>query len=237
MTTGDPPYRFEIGDGYGLIVLLPSLNDCPWSDIEKVGSDVLERLKTEKYRGILVDLSPLQYMGSATVALIVRLWKAAKEQKKSMVVVNRDPMVLEVLQLAGLHKVWTIVETREDGFRALGVSGRGAGAASEGGKGIALLAVGMLAVVAAVAGVGLLLSKTTTVPAQPAFWTALGGALVGLAAGTVITLRDQETGRRLMGMVMVVAGLAVLLGALLNMPNPASSTGAPPVGAAEQSDA
>ncbi|MEX0717579.1 MAG: STAS domain-containing protein [Planctomycetaceae bacterium] len=234
MTTGDPPYRFEIGDGYGLIVLLPPLNDCPWSDIEKVGSDVLERLKTEKYRGIVVDLSPLQYMGSAMVALIVRLWKAAKERNKSMVVVNRDPMVLEVLQLAGLHKVWTIVETREEGFRELGVSGRAAGAASGGGKGVALLAVGMLAVVAAVAGVGLLLSKTTAVPAQPAFWTAAAGALVGLAAGTVITLRDQETGRRLMGVVMVVAGLAVLLAALLNMPSSADPSEAPAVGVAEK---
>ncbi|MEX0704844.1 MAG: STAS domain-containing protein [Planctomycetales bacterium] len=218
MTSRESPYRFESGDGYGLVVLLPALNECPWSDIEKIGSEILDGLKMANYRGLLVDLSPLEYMGSAMVALVVRLWKSVKQQNKSMVVVNRDPMVLEVLQLAGLHKIWTIVETREEGFRELGVAGQRGGGPPGAAQGVAVLAVGMAAAVGAVAGLGLLLSRTEAVPAAVSVGITLGCALLALVAGSVITVRDREPGRRIMGVVMVVAGLASILVGILNIP-------------------
>lgn len=214
VTTGDPLYRFESGDGYALIELLPALNDAPWNEIERIGGEILERLEGTRFRGLMVDLSALSYMGSAMMALVVRLWKSVQQSKKSMVVVNRDPMVLELLRIAKLDTIWTVVANRDEGFRHLGVaSGKRAGAG-----GVALLAAGMTAVAGAVAGVGLLFAPSAAVPVHVAFWTAVGCAALGLLAGSVITLREVEAGRRTLGVVIIVASLASALAALLNMP-------------------
>jgi len=123
----DTPYRIEDEADYCLIELRPELNKAPWGDIDRIGTALLERMQTRmkgnKHKAaFLVDLSPLNYMGSAMVALVVRLWKSTKDKNAQMVVVNRDENVLEVLQLSGLTQVWTIVETREEGFKALDIS-------------------------------------------------------------------------------------------------------------------
>lgn len=120
MTSSGTPYRFEKADGYAVVSLEPELNNAQWSEIEKIGTDLLNQLSSVKSRAMIVDLSSLNYMGSAMVALIVRLWKSVKEDDGRMAVVNRDPNVFEVLKLAGLHKVWTIVDTKEQGIKALG---------------------------------------------------------------------------------------------------------------------
>jgi len=126
------PYRYEKADGYAVISLEPELNNAQWSEIEQIGTDLLAQLRELKSQAMIVDLSALSYMGSAMVALIVRLWKSVKEDDGRMVVVNRDPNVLEVLKLASLDKVWTIEETKDGAVKALGKrlrpeGGRGGG--------------------------------------------------------------------------------------------------------------
>lgn len=110
-----------------MISLLPELNKAPWGEIDALGTRLLERMKSRlegnrRKAAFLVDLSELNYMGSAMVALVVRLWKATKEKKARMAVVNSDENVLEVLRLSGLEQVWTITDTREAGLKALGIS-------------------------------------------------------------------------------------------------------------------
>jgi anti-anti-sigma factor len=149
------PYRFEKADGYAVISLQPELNNAQWADIEKIGTDLLNQLNTVRSRAMIVDLSSLNYMGSAMVALVVRLWKSVKEDNGRMVVVNRDPNVFEVLKLAGLHKVWTVVETREQSVKALGKRP----AAAAGGGSRTALVVGIIALLAVVAGVAFWLGR------------------------------------------------------------------------------
>lgn len=135
MAESDTSYRFEEAESHCTIVLLPELNKAPWGDIDNIGTSVVERMNAKmdasrQKPGFIVDLSALNYMGSAMVALVVRLWKASKEKGAKMVVINNDPMVLEVLELAGLSQVWTIVGTREEALRALGVVDKPQNAAS-----------------------------------------------------------------------------------------------------------
>lgn len=104
------------------MALLPALNEVPWSDIEAIGGEVLARLEEAPSPKTLVDLTPLNYMGSAQVALVVRIFKAVKDRGGQMIVANSDPMVREVLTLAGLDKIWTIVISREAGLLQLGAS-------------------------------------------------------------------------------------------------------------------
>ncbi len=129
MAESEAPYRFEEADSYCVITLLPELNQAPWGDINKIGTSLLQSMRTsmeshKKSPAFLVDLSNLHYIGSAMVALVVRLWKAVKEKDGRMAVVNNDDNVLEVLRLSGLEEVWTITETREAGLKSLGIAAR-----------------------------------------------------------------------------------------------------------------
>ncbi len=106
-----------------VLVLLPELNNVQWGDIDAIGTEVLNSMSTQKKPYIIVDLSPLSYMGSAMVALIVRVWKAAQAKDGKISVVCSHDGVKEVLKLASLDKVWSIVKTREEARSALGLKG------------------------------------------------------------------------------------------------------------------
>lgn len=119
--------RFEVEDGYCVVELQPELNKAPWGEIDSIGNSVLERINSifdgsRKQPSLLLDLSALNYMGSAMVALTVRLWKAANSKNAKTIVINDDEMVLEVLRLSGLEERWTIVDTRESAMKTLGIS-------------------------------------------------------------------------------------------------------------------
>jgi hypothetical protein len=73
---------------------------------------LLERIRQSGRPSVVVDLLALQYMGSAKIALLVRIFKAVRERSGTFVVVCNDPLVLQELQLTGLAKLWTIVPAR-----------------------------------------------------------------------------------------------------------------------------
>lgn len=113
-------YDLDASASHVILTLRQELNDVQWAQIEQVGTEVLDDLQDRRSPSCLIDLSPMHYMGSAMVALIVRIWKAVNDRGGRVVVVVADDMVLKVINLAGLDKVWTIASTREDGLRKLG---------------------------------------------------------------------------------------------------------------------
>jgi hypothetical protein len=44
VSTGETYYRFETVNGCLTVTLLPELNDKQWADIERVGSEIVERI-------------------------------------------------------------------------------------------------------------------------------------------------------------------------------------------------
>ena len=203
MAPGETPYRFEDVSGYHVVTLLPQLNDAPWSDIEKVGTDILQRLEAINAKGFLVDLSPLDYMGSAMVALVVRIFKTLRQRNKQMVVVNTHEMVYEVLKLAGLTDVWTIVNTREEGFKALGRAGGGRVGSAASGQSAAL------AVVAIVAAIGAAFGYFAGSGSPPMLDPMLAGgitvvfSLIGVVLGIMAVLQ-QANATRVLGIVVLL---------------------------------
>lgn len=226
MTPVESPYRFEQADGCSVISLLPELNEAQWSDIEKVGNELLSRLNSAPTPKFLVDLSALNYMGSAMVALIVRLWKAAKERGGDMVVVNRHELVFEVLKLAGLTKLWNIVDSREKGLAELGVSSRVFGSGPQRGPGLVIL--GMIGIIGAAVGLWLQLSSEPVgMGAKIAKAIEFGFAALGLVAGTMMLTREGSGARKNIGIFVLVASVAVVLAGILmdkggNGPAPAA---------------
>jgi anti-anti-sigma factor len=236
VSAGESTYRFEQFDGYAVITLLPQLNDSQWADIEKVGTELVDRLKSTDQPRFLVDLTLLNYMGSAMVALIVRLWKSVKDTKKGrMVVVNQHEMVFEVLKLAGLHKVWTIVQTREEGQKALGVSSRGgasspvsySSAATEGN--VMWTVVGLVSVVVGGIGLVLLLTQSPVVSQRAALLIVVAAAALGLIVGMISAVKETDW-RQKVGIGVVVASVILVLAGILMTPGGAGAAppGAPP---------
>ncbi len=210
-------FQLEVDHGLMTVTFLPRLNQIPWADIEQVGSQVVQRIHSLMSPKVLVDLAPLDYMGSAQVALIVRLFKAVKEKNGSMVVATSHPVVQEVLSLAGLNKIWTIVGTRDEGRRLLGSSGGGQISETGGGGG---LAVGGL-VGALVGGVALVLafSGSGVMPPVTAAWIALIAAASAFGLGLGATLNGQGQGRNL-GVGALVLGVVMLLGSVFAIASP-----------------
>jgi hypothetical protein len=133
-----------------------------------------------------------------------------------MVVVNRDAMVLEVLTLAGLHKVWTIVETRERGLQELGVSGGGSfGTAPGTGSARPLVIGGGVALLGAVVGLGLLFAGGAVSP-KVAAATVFVCSAAGMIVGTLLAMRPVASERNA-GLAYLCGGLVALLLGVMNM--------------------
>lgn len=112
-------YDVETGRGFSVITFEACLADCKWGDIERVGTELKSLLTGAGNPFCLLDLSRLEYMGSSIVALLVRVWKTVQERQGSMVVVNPNTMTKEVLEIAGLSKVWTICDSRPEAEKEL----------------------------------------------------------------------------------------------------------------------
>lgn len=111
-----------------VLLLKPAVTQSSWAEVEAFGSDVLEELEHRESPACLVDLTGLSYIGSSTVALLVRVWKVIQARSGRMVVACSHSTVLEVIRLAGLDKVWTLVDDVEQARKRLGVH-RGNGSA------------------------------------------------------------------------------------------------------------
>jgi anti-anti-sigma factor len=219
VSVGESYYRFETVDGCLIVTLLPELNDKQWADIERVGTEIVDRLSTVQSPRLIVDLTPLSYMGSAMVALIVRLYKAVTGRSGQMVVVNQHELVFEVLKLAGLTKLWTIVDSREKAFSTLGIKRRAVaatgGSAPQGGT--AMLLAGVIGTVGAVIGLALQFSSQPLVSRKVALLIEVAFAALGMIVGTMI-LVNQTGGRRNVGIVFLAICLLVVLGGIVAGP-------------------
>ncbi len=229
MSTGETYYRFETVNGCLTITLLPELNDKQWADIERVGSEIVDRISGAPSPKVLVDLTLLSYMGSAMVALIVRLYKTVNSRGGKMAVVNQHELVFEVLKLAGLTKLWTIVGTREEAYATLGIK---ATAPSTGGGlatgGMGLVAAGVIGTVGTLVGLALQFSPNPPLAPRYAMFIEIAFAFLGLGAG--MFLLNQAGNRRNLGIAFLAICVLAVLGGIVMAPQEAAAK-APAAGA------
>lgn len=222
--TGDIPYMFERHDKFLSLTLKPELNDVQWGEIETLGNNALTGIESYDVPTFIVDLSPLNYMGSAMVALIVRIWKMIKSKGGKMAVVCPNENVHEVLTLAGLDKVWIMTNTQEEAQKELGVKPKLQRAASsnydegvsESSSSPALAILAILAVVVGIVGLVLQLAVKSMDP-NVGFGIALGGAVMAFLVG-IVSLMNDRGGMKYISLVSVMGALGVLIVALINKP-------------------
>ena len=224
----DALYHFEKNSTSLSLTLQQGLSDVQWGEIEELGANVLKGLEEYEAPLFIVDLSPLDYMGSAMVALIVRIWKVVKAKKGNMSVVCPNENVLEVISLAGLDKVWNMADNREEACQSLGVQAIQSGSGSIMGGGMhpghvpptasspVLSILAGLTVLVAIVGIILQLAVPAVNP-NVGFGIALGGATMALLVGLVSMMNDRGVFKYI-GLGAVVCGIAILITALLNKP-------------------
>ncbi|MGC1272220.1 MAG: STAS domain-containing protein [Planctomycetaceae bacterium] len=197
--TAETTCRFEEIDHDVLaVVLRPELNEIPWTDIERIGSGIVRRVESRPMPRILVDMAELDHMGSAMVALVVRIWKAVSEKQGRMIVVNRNAVVGEVLEISGLASKWTIVPTREEALAAVGAGG-GTPSSVIGGEtrtGVVLTLLSGVFLLLAVLGLADALSDglvAGSLGRAATFWLGVGCAILAVVLGVVAVIRTFGT--------------------------------------------
>jgi anti-anti-sigma factor len=211
-----PPYEYDITKGYPVVAFNPALGDCRWGDIEKAGNEIRERLVALERPNFLLDLTRLEFMGSSVVALIVKLWKAAQEKEGDMVVVNSSSMIGEVLEIAGLTRVWKIVDSHEEAELLLGVKTFTPASA---------MSIYFLAILGWVAAAGALLfvvaprKQLLQLDPESAKMLAFTCGGVAISAGLVAIIRDRGVWRLLGVLLVIIAAGVTIAEALGRVPN------------------
>ncbi|NQV27113.1 MAG: STAS domain-containing protein [Rhodopirellula sp.] len=209
-------YEYDTTKGYAVVAFNSSLSDYRWGDIEKVGSEIKERLVAMDRPIFLLDLTRLDFMGSSIVALIVKLWKATQEKDGDMVIVNSSSMIGEVLEIAGLTRVWKIVDSREEAEEMLGVNHFTTASP---------MAKFFLAILGWVSAAGALFfvvaprKQLLQLDVQTAQILACTCGSVAIIAGLVAIVRDQGVWRWLGILLVIVAAGVTVAEALGRVPS------------------
>ncbi len=116
------PMKFQEQRGYCSVTLGPQLLTMAWADVEAATADIVEKLRKSERTSVMVDLSDMTHLNSGLVASLVRIWKLTRERHGQFSLVSPNDMVTEALKVAGLWKLWSVVDEREDAVYDLGVS-------------------------------------------------------------------------------------------------------------------
>jgi anti-anti-sigma factor len=205
-------YDFERQRCYTRFALRPGLNAFHWEDVEKSADQMLANLNSAGAQPVIIDLTPLDYLGSAQLALLVRLWKAIRERQGQMVVEVTAPVVREVMKTAGLHTLWQFTESRVDSFRALGLQ-------DDGRPKLSLIwpTVGLVALVGAAVGLYVSLAHSDLLDGRDSLYVQLGLSAVAVVTGTWTAIRGAGA-RHGLGIGMAVAGAILAVVELIRQP-------------------
>lgn len=210
--TSSEPFVFEEQRGYCTVLFNPILMALSWGDVEAGTSRVLEQLKQTSRKSLLVDLGAMDMINSGLIASLVRMWKTMQEKKGQFSLVSPNEIVTDVLKSAGLWKLWSVVEDREEAAYNLGVS-RGA-QTEQRERRILLMVTVSFAVMSAISMmlsksmIPMLMKRAGAVGVNSQL-AALMLAAAALVTGVISVIKNSGIRRILSGAAVIVA-LAVL---------------------------
>jgi anti-anti-sigma factor len=165
-----------------IFTLHRELVNAEWNNISHVGNQMLEEVEERNKPQVMIDLSQLEHMGSSMVALLVRIWKRAEAKGGAVSFLSTNEGINQVLELAGLAKVWTICDNQEEALDQLG------GTTEQTGRNLAPFLVFTSLICAAIAGAMLAMKLTgqhlIDVQIEPQLQIAAGavGGILGIWA-------------------------------------------------------
>lgn len=105
-----------------ILVLIPTKNlgSLHEPEIVRETDDLLALLSQTPSCNLLIDLAHGNYLGTAMIGAIVKLWKRVALQGGQLALCNVSAGVLLVLRATKLQTVWPIYATRQEAIAALG---------------------------------------------------------------------------------------------------------------------
>ena len=202
-------------EGYCVDAFPKEIGKTGMADLSSATSDALKELALIKSAACVVDLSALDYMESSLVACVVRIWKAMKAHSGTFVVVAPSEGIRDVLNVTGLQKIWTIVDTLEAGIHTLGFSIEAKVAKRERRL---LIFVGPIALICGAVAVAVRLLPQLASFAGEATWFIYSIAGLSIVASGISSIRERGW-RRLFSIIVFMLGMA-LLGSFFAMIKP-----------------
>ncbi len=199
------PIRFQHQKRFDSVQFFPTCMSLSWMDVESATSDVIRQLKESENLSVMVDLGQMKMINSGLVASLVRIWKCMKERNGHFSIVSPNEQVTDVLKTAGLWKLWSVVEDREEAVYELGVS-RAAIVEKRERRFLVFVAV-PCAVMSALALILVLMNRTDLFAINSQL-AALQFASAAIAIGLISIVKDS-------GKQRVFSCCAVALGALV----------------------
>lgn len=200
-------FSFENLDSHHVVALLPELNKAPWGEVDRIGETVESTLHDQREPLVLIDLSALDFMGSEIVALLVRIWKCVRDRGGQTVIVTSEENIREVIELAGLSSVWTLVDSRDEALHELGLSPEAVVKKRETRM---LEFVGPLALLLAGGGLAAyLLKPNDPLMRDSGLKTLVGCSTLGLVASAISVFREQGL-RRILSVLVLLASAGLL---------------------------
>ena len=201
----DSPIRMQSLKRFNSVQFLPVGMTMSWHEVEAATNDVVRRLRESEHLSVMVDLSQMPMINSGLIASLVRIWKVMKERNGQFSLVSPNENVTQVLKTAGLWKLWSVVENREEAVYELGVSKAAIVERRE--RRFLILVAVPCSVIAALALIPMFL-KQSEVMGINAQLTALLFASAAVATGLISVVKDS-------GIYRVAACIAVVLGILV----------------------
>ena len=201
--------------GYCVVAFPKEIGKVGMSDLSSATSEAIKELAVIKTAACVVDLSSLNYMESSVVACVVRIWKAIKAQSGTIVVIAPSEGIKGILNITGLQKFWTIVDTLEAGIHALGFSIEAKVAKRERRL---LIFVGPIALICCAVAVAVRLLPQLASFAGEATWFIYSIAGLSIVASGISSIRERGW-RRLFSIIVFMLGMA-LLGSFFAMIKP-----------------
>ena len=210
-------FEFDRHPEYTRLALGADLNAFHWEDLQRCAQEILKELESGKHKVVIVDLAQLNYLGSAQLTLLVRIWKIIKGRDGRMIVELKGPVVREVLKTAGLLNVWEVVDSPAAAYQLLGLEPDGRRKMS-----LYLPVTGLVALAAAFAGVCVtMFFKVGGLDPRVILIGQLACAAIALGAGLWTTIRASGA-RRGLGAGLVVASALVAVAIVFNHPRDAT---------------
>ena len=106
----------------GALVLCPHspLGNLNESDITAETAELLEVINHSGPTYLVIDLQNGEYMGTAFLGAVVRLWKRVALRGGRLGLCNISDQVFQILRVTKFHTMWPIYPTRDDAVRSIG---------------------------------------------------------------------------------------------------------------------
>jgi anti-sigma B factor antagonist len=112
-------FAIERHDEVTLIVASPALESFDPTLVDQAAEILLAPIHAQDVPLIVIDLSRVDFFGSAFLSLLLRCWKVATVKGGQMVLAGVSPRSRELLHLTSLDMVWPIYADRREAIEAL----------------------------------------------------------------------------------------------------------------------